>query len=734
MVIMAHNKLRNFARGPGPIVLLVGLLLTTLKLMSDATQNSARFGELYSILLILNALGLITLGALIVWNFVSLLRQVRRRRAGARLTVRMVTVFVFLALTPVLVVYYFSLQSLHRGIDSWFDVRIENALDDSLELSRTSLGVRMRELLKQTELLASELGSISDEAASLALDDARFLTDASELTLIGAQGRIIAASSEDPLDIVPGSIDEAILIEVSESQSYISLDPIGETGLHVRVVVQVSDPTAEEARILHALFPIAERMNTLAESVQTAYGKYRELAYLRKPLKISFTLTLSLVLLLSLFAAVWAAFYSARRLVAPLRDLVQGTQAVAEGDYQTRIASSARDDELGFLVDSFNDMTRKLARADDDAHRSRQQVEEQRTYLEAVLSRLSSGVITLDREGRLFTANTAASQILGLALDHELSKPLPEIAARHTALSGFALALESQRSTQSRDWREQVEVMGAGGKQVLMCRGAPLPLAEDSGHVIVFDDVTALIQAQRDAAWSEVARRLAHEIKNPLTPIQLSAERLRQKYLGNMSQEESELLDRLTRTIVQQVEGMKGMVNAFSEYARSPQLIPELVNLSSLVDDVAELYLANNTINREVSMELPEIELDADKIRQVLHNLIKNALEASEGGDAVVSIRAAIECEGGRNHLDLRVSDEGNGFPAHILEQVFEPYVTSKPRGTGLGLAIVKRIVEEHGGAVRVENNDKAGASVIMRFPVVATSPAIETTRKGEVV
>ena len=731
---MAYRKLRKFARGPGPIVFLVVLLLTTLKLMSDATQNSARFGELYSVLLIMNALGLITLGALIVGNFVSLLRQVRQRRAGARLTVRMVTVFVFLALTPVLVVYYFSLQAIHRGIDSWFDVRIERALDDSLELSRTSLGVRMRQLLKQTELLASDLGSISDEAASLALDDARFLNGATELALFGPQGRIVAASSEDPLAIIPGSDNNAIALQVSESQSYISLDPIGETGLHVRVMVQVSDPAAEEVRILQALFPIDERMTTLAESVQTAYGKYRELAYLREPLKISFTLTLSLVLLLSLFAAVWAAFYSARRLVAPLRDLVHGTQAVAEGDYQTQLEPSSRRDELGFLVDSFNDMTRKLARADDDAHRSRQQVEEQRTYLEAVLSRLSSGVITLDLEGRLFTANEAASQILGLTLDGELTNPLPEIAKRHPTLANFSEVLERQRCQEGGDWREQVEVPGAGSKQVLMCRGAPLPLVEDSGHVIVFDDVTALIQAQRDAAWSEVARRLAHEIKNPLTPIQLSAERLRQKYLGKMQIPEADLLDRLTRTIVQQVEGMKGMVNAFSEYARSPQLEPEPVNLSDLVDDVAELYLANHSITTEVSGELPVLDLDPDKIRQVLHNLIKNAVEASDENDAVVCISAGVECENGRNHLDIKVSDQGNGFPADILEQVFEPYVTSKPKGTGLGLAIVKKIVEEHGGGVRAENNPKVGASVIMRFPFARPDRGLEPVSNREVV
>ena len=727
MVHMAFRRLGKFARGPWPIVFLVGLLLTTLKLMSDATQNSARFGELYSVLLILNALGLVTLGALIVWNFVSLLRQVRQRRPGARLTVRMVMVFVFIALTPVLVVYYFSLQSLHRGIDSWFDVRIERALVDALELSRTALDIRMSELLKQTELLASDLGPISDEAASLALDDARFLTNATEFTLIGPQGRIIAASSEDPLDVVPDSVDAAILIQVSQSQSYISLDPIGDTGLHVRVVVQVSDPSAEEARVLHALFPISERMNTLADSVQSAYGKYRELAFLRKPLKISFTLTLSLVLLLSLFAAVWAAFYSARVLVAPLRDLVVGTQAVAEGDYRTQLTPSSRD-ELGFLVDAFNDMTRKLSSADDIAHRSRRQVEQQRTYLEAVLSRLSSGVITLDLEGRVFTANQAASQILGLPLDKEISNPLPEIAKRHPTLSAFTQTLESQLAAESVDWSEQVEVLGARGRQILMCRGALLRLTEDSGHVIVFDDITAMIQAQRDAAWSEVARRLAHEIKNPLTPIQLSAERLRHKYLGKMPDEESALLDRLTRTIIQQVESMKGMVNAFSDYARTPQLKTESVDISGLVEDVAELYLANHTINTEVAKDLPTVIVDPDKIRQVLHNLIKNSLEACDEGETVVSISAAVQCEGGGNHLDIRVSDKGNGFPPEILEQVFEPYVTSKPKGTGLGLAIVKKIVEEHGGGVRVENNQGAGATVILRFPIVESRSGANTS------
>ena len=363
-------------------------------------------------------------------------------------------------------------------------------------------------------------------------------------------------------------------------------------------------------------------------------------------------------------------------------------------------------------------MTRKLAQAMDETQRSQQQVEEQRAYLEAVLSRLSSGVITLDPEGRLFTANNAADQILGVRLHDELSNRWAEIALRHPSLRRFAETLESQRSRPAADWREQVDLPGDAGRQVLMCRGAPLPLSQDSGHVIVFDDVTALIQAQRDAAWSEVARRLAHEIKNPLTPIQLSAERLRHKYLGHRPGDDSELLDRLTRTIVQQVEAMKEMVNAFSEYARTPEINTEPVKLTALVDDVAELYLANHLISTEVSRELPILELDADKIRQVLHNLIKNSLEAHHDGDGVVSISALSVKESSGNYVDIQVSDQGNGFPDDILEQVFEPYVTTKPKGTGLGLAIVKRIVEEHGGTVRIKNNEDRGASVIIRFPV----------------
>lgn len=729
---MAPRTVKRFVTGIGPVLAFVLLLLVSLVLMSNATQGSAHFGQLYSVLLVINALGLILLGGLIAWNLFTLLRQVRRGRVGARLTVRMVAVFVILSVTPVLVVYYFSLQFLHRGIDSWFDVRIERALDDALELSRTALGVRMRELLSHTEVVAGDLVDMPADRISIGLDDNRRLSGASEFTLIGANGHIIASSSRDPTAIVPHRPSDSILVQLRQSGNYIGLDPIGDAGLHVRVVVRLPENVSTaEPRILQALYPVAERTSALAETVQSTYAKYRELAYLRKPLKTSFTLTLSLVLLLSLFAAVWAAFYSARRMVAPLRDLAMGTRAVADGDYETQLPTSG-EDEVGFLVESFNDMTRRLARSRDETRRSQQQVEDQRRYLETVLSQLSTGVLTLDENGRLFTSNKAASQILCVELHEESGKTLEEISERNPDLQPLEQALQAHvrnvgaGAPQGQDWREEVLLLGPSGRQILMCSGTPLSASGGffAGQVVVFDDVTDLVQAQRDAAWSEVARRLAHEIKNPLTPIQLSAERLRHKYLGKMQPDESDAFDRLTRTIVQQVEAMKAMVNAFSDYARAPQILLRDVDVNELVADVVELYRASKSevvIETELAGNVPVLEADADRLRQILHNLIKNAIEASPSGDeAKVRIETRLVRESARDLIEIRTQDFGRGLPEDLAEDIFEPHVTTKIRGSGLGLAIVKKIVEEHGGVVWAENQAQGGASIVMRFPVVS--------------
>jgi PAS domain S-box-containing protein len=704
------------------VVALVLLLLGALVLMSDATQDSARFSEIYSTLLVVCTLGLIFLAILIVANLWRLRTQVRRDEAGARLTFRMIVIFVLLSLPPVFVVYYFSLQVLHRGIDSWFDVRIESALTDALELGRTSLGIRMREQLRQTESLGLEIEVLGREGLTLALATALTTNQAAELTVLSDTGAIVASSSSDPTKLVPHQANSSALLQVSPARSFVGLEPVSGAGLHVRAVVELSIPAAGGQRFfLQALYPVAERMNELAETVQTAYAKYRELAYLRDPLKFSFTLTLSLVLVLSIFTAVWTAFLSARRMVAPLRSLAAGTQAVAEGDYGTRLGEPARNDELGFLVTSFNDMTSRLRSARDETRQSQGLVEEQRTYLEAVLARMSSGVMTIDGSHHVVTANDAAGQILGVPQDRIEGANLAALAANEPRMQPLVELLQSQFSDTAHDWRTELTLFGPNGRQVLICRGTrlPSPHTSASGYVVVFDDMTALIQAERNAAWSEVARRLAHEIKNPLTPIQLSAERLRHKYLGHMSDAEGATLDRLTRTIVNQVESMKEMVNAFSDYARSPTTQPETLDLNALIADVAALYGAK-LVMLALDRHLPTLEADPNRLRQVLHNLIKNANEA--GADNADQAATEIETRVARtefgDYVELEVRDHGPGIPEQFLASMFEPYVSNKTRGTGLGLAIVKKIVEEHGGRVSARNNQPAGASIVIQLPL----------------
>lgn len=721
---MVLRALKRLTSGPKPVILLFMLLLASLYLMSGATQNSAVFGELYSALLAINIVALVLLVSLILRNLISLTVQYRRRAPGSRLTVRLVIMFVVLALAPVAVVYYFAVQFLHRGIDSWFDVRVEQALNDSLELGRASLDGRLRELLRQTRSFAEELAGVPDARSTLRLNDLLQRSDATEMTLLTLKGKVISSSSIDPTEILPNLPNESVLLQLRQGLDYTAVEPLQNSGLHVRIAVAVPDQTGEK-RVLHVLYPVAERLSSLADTIQNAYAQYRELAFLRQPLKYSFTLTLSLVLLLTLLTSVWAAFFSARRLVAPIRDLAEGTRAVAAGDYDKRLPLPGRD-ELGFLVRSFNEMTRKIARARDEARRSRDEVEEQRAYLEAVLGRLSSGVLTLDTLGVLRTANAAASHILGMDLLPELGSRLEDVASRHPSLTPLVDAVMDQLDQSGGEWRGEVVLFGSGGRQVLMCRGSHLPGVGDieGGYVMVFDDVTALIQAQRDAAWGEVARRLAHEIKNPLTPIQLSAERLRHKYLKSMPAEDAKVLDRSTHTIVQQVETMKKMVRAFSDYARPPKIDFRPVDLNTMVREVLDLYDGerNMEIIADLDSHMPAIEADMGRLRQLLHNLLKNALEAAEG-PARIRVSTLAGREAGNQYVTLSVRDNGPGIPETIFGQLFEPYVTTKPKGTGLGLAIVKKIVEEHGGMLWAENVAQGGACITLRFPVRAPVP-----------
>jgi nitrogen fixation/metabolism regulation signal transduction histidine kinase len=607
---------------------LFAFLLTALLMMSAAMENSARFTRLYASLFVLSTLGLLILAGLIVRHVHRLLKQYRAQAPGARLTLRLMIIFVLISLAPVTVLYYFSLQFLQRGIDSWFDVRVERSLEDALELSRTVLDIRMREVHNQTIRMADSLAGIVDGLAALSLGEMLNGNDATELTLFGPVGQIIATASVDTTVVVPNRPPDIVLLQVRQNHDYVSLDPIPEVGYYIRAVVKVPtlDPH-QEGRILQALFPVTGRVSSLANSVQTAFEKYKELVFLRSPLKISFILTLSLVLLLGILTAFWAAVYSARRLVKPIRDLAEGTEAVANGQYDKQLLQSSND-ELGFLVRSFNEMTRKLAQARDAAQRSQQLLERQRAYLEAVLSRLSSGVLTLDHDGCLRTYNAAASQILGTDLEAFVAVKDSDGGGDHNPFEHLRAAIEPHLAATASDWRQEVTLFGSGGRQVLMCRGSTLPdpLGLREGHVIVFDDITTLVQAERDAAWAEVARRLAHEIKNPLTPIQLATERIRHKYLKILGEDEARVLERGTHTIIQQVQAMKEMVDAFNQYARSPHLNFVEISLNDFITEVLYLYRdypAGIEIQLDLDPQHPVMEADKGRLRQLLHNIVK---------------------------------------------------------------------------------------------------------------
>jgi nitrogen fixation/metabolism regulation signal transduction histidine kinase len=528
-------------------------------------------------------------------------------------------------------------------------------------------------------------------------------------------------------------------MQVRQGRPYVDVEPIPSGGgLQVRTGASIpARSPSQEPRILQALYPVTERLNELGEIVGRTNGEYRKLAYLRKPLKYSFELTLTLVLLVSALAAVWGAMFSARRLVAPIQDLVAGTRAVAKGDFDTRLPVPARDD-IGFLVHSFNDMTLRLAEARQAAELSQQAVEAERANLEAVLANLSTGVVALERDLRVRVTNQAASAILGAELAS--GQPLPVATGANTMLEKFAVYCRGRLEAGDTDWREQVILRGDTSRRVLNCACAALPGddAAPGGYVVVFDDITALLQAQRDAAWGEVARRLAHEIKNPLTPIQLSAERLRRRFLKDMGEADAQVLDRATHTIIQQVEAMKEMVDAFRDYARAPELDITRIDLNQLVLEVCELYRVRTLgLNLRVHVDpaLPPLEADAGRVRQILHNLVTNAVEALHGRAGEIDVRTQQRDVDGQRFAEIRVEDDGPGFPVESLAQIFEPYVTTKPKGTGLGLAIVKKIAEEHGGRIEAENRAHGGARVSVLLPVddAGRGPGTQRTlRSGE--
>ena len=702
-----------------PLAVLSVLLAISLGMMSAATQNSALFGDLYSLLLVLNILGVVLLLTLILLSVSKLVRQFRARVMGSRLTLRLFGLFVLLSVVPVAVVYLFSVQAFNRGIDNWFDVRIEQALNSALDLGRTALDTTKEDLTRKARDMAAELDDSSRRGLLPTLNALREQHGVFELTLFNQDGKVVSSSTQGAVrgkSVVPDRPGEAVFTQARRGEVFAGIEPLGESGLQLRVLVPVV-PRAVGApvRVLQVIEPLPERYARLGQNVQAAFAEYEKIFYLRGPLKFGFTLTLSLVALSTLLLAVWAAIYAARRLVTPIRDLAEGTRAVARGDYSQQLPVPVGD-ELGILVQSFNVMTRRIRRAQGEITRGQREAEIQRTYLETVLTHLSSGVLSFDPRGHLRTHNAAAHQILGADLVSGEGKTLAWLAEMHPPLAPFVNALRDLLRKAQTEWQAEIALPGDTGRRVLMVRGTRLPglHGRSGGHVIVFDDITALIQAQRDAAWGEVARRLAHEIKNPLTPMKLSIQHLRRAYLDG-AQNFGEILEQVTQTVIGQIEALSRIASEFSAFARMPRRTLAPCPPGEVVAEAVQLFSQDFRVefNLSAAPDLPEIMADREEFRRACINILRNGVQAM-GENGRMEITVSRSAQGVR----IAFRDFGHGIPDDVKEKLFQPNFSTKTDGMGLGLAIVKKTVTDMGGTVSIESTVGEGTTVTLDIPV----------------
>lgn len=750
--------LRWFLAGPWPVIGMFLLLAGSLAIMAEATQSSGHFHRWQWWVASFNGVLALALLALIGLSLSRLIQRLRHREAGSRLSLRMTAMFASFTLIPTAMVFIFSVWLISSGIDSWFDVGVDDTLNKALELSRTSVDMQMRERRSQVERLLQEPIDVSDpEAMVVRMHDLMVQTGAVEATLLDSSNKIIASQGEVPdiLPDLPGEAQLQLLQESEESGFYMAQEEHPEHGTIVRILMQVPAlsrelpltdqelplalnqelplamnqelplllsqelpltlnreiplTTRELSLTLQILYPVSEYMLGLTDSVEKASVTYQSLLEQRTPLKYNLTFVMALAVLLGLLFAMWAALFSAQRILSPISELARGIEAVAVGEYSQRLPTG-RGDELGQLVHSYNDMIERLANARYVAETRRLTIEQQHTYLHTVLEHLSSGVISVDDRNEVITANPAASSILDLDIERYIRQPISLLREEHPQLEPLWNLMDHQQYSVA-DLRRQLQINNE--LKVLHCHGAQLP--KGAGYVVVFEDITDLQQAQRQAAWGEVARRLAHEIKNPLTPIRLSAERMQHRIQSNLAEEDSEILQRATQTIVRQVESMKTMIDEFSEYS-ADRFTPELLDLNALSTEVLDLYMEDRSkisIRTELSETPAWIQGDPDRIRQLLHNLIKNALEAQEE-QAEGTIVLSTEMQ--EATVVLKVQDTGPGFAPEIIARAFEPYVTTKPTGNGLGLAVVYRITEDHQGRIRVYNDPTGGGCVEVEF------------------
>lgn len=733
------NRLKKILSRILPILAILVTLLVALFLTGGLHREAVGTSDLFPLVLGATVVAVLILAGSILYRIIQLVRNVRNEVPGARLTARWVRNFLFLSLPPALIVFGFSAYVLTRAIDNWFDVRVESALADSLELGQAFLDNRTLEVRNQLRDIALDLGGLSEEGDLLRrelLENVR-TAGPTELSVTESDGNLVATANISALAGLPQRPGDYALLQARETGEYAAAEPTTGDDLQIRVIQRLPATFASgDERYLVATYPLPPALTALTSSIEREYYRYENVSYLRESLKQSFVLVLTLVLLLTVLLAILAALYAARRMVEPLYRLSNATHKVAEGDLAQEVAAGPAD-EIGFLVKSFNEMTLALRSASQAAEISRADLEAQGELLESVLGNLSSGVLTLDENERILTANGACLEVLGLADQQIAGSALENLSELIPELDTFVSAIRRQVERGRKDWQQEIRIALPNSPLVLLMRGTRVPLLEPrsagvsddtdrkvfEGQVIVFDDVTILNQAQREAAWAEVARRLAHEVKNPLTPIRLAAERLQLKLADKLEGADSELVKRASTTIVAQVDALRRMVDAFGDYAQEPVLSREPIRLDELVREVVALYQQGDgkvTFRLDLCPGPDGLAADAGRLRQMLHNLIRNAGQAADPVEVIIS--SHVNEKPGQAELHLQISDNGPGFPENILATPFQPYVTHKRDGSGLGLAICRKIVSEHDGKMTISNPESGGARVVVTVPLMRSA------------
>lgn len=722
----------------------VGLVL--LFLLTQATTNREMYERNYARLFVLNVVVAGLLLLIILWIAYRLIKRLRQGRFGSRLLVKLAAIFALAGFAPGVLIYVVSYQFVARSIESWFDVKVEGALDAGLNLGRVTLETLSKDLASNARASTLQLADIPDVSVTLPLERAREQLGANDLLLWSASGQLIAAAGQSRYQLNPERPSQQQFRNARAQRSITWIEGLDDAipgvagDARIKALVLVSSSSLgllSEPRFLLVTQSLPPTLVANALAVTEANREYQERALAREGLRRMYIGTLTLSLFLAVFGAVLLAVLLGNQIARPLLLLADGVRQVAAGDLTPK-ASLLGTNELDGLTRSFADMTQQLSDARQAVQTSMEQVNAARANLQTILDNLTAGVMVLDAQGVIQSSNPGATRILRVPLAAYEGHRLAEIEGLQTFGEQVQAQFDSflgARSEHALDhWQQSFELGNAAavltGRQaddaiILVARGAELPGAS---RLLVFDDISEIVSAQRAQAWGEVARRLAHEIKNPLTPIQLSAERLEMKLTGKVAPPEQALLTKSVKTIVDQVDAMKRLVNEFRDYARLPAAELRPVDLNALVTEVMQLY-ASETSQVPVQMELdqrsPRILGDAEQLRQVMHNLLQNAQDATEtaghtdGEHAVIIKTQWLETLG---RVRLSVLDCGTGFPDHILKRAFEPYVTTKAKGTGLGLAVVKKIADEHGTRVDIANRmvdgKLVGAQVSLSFTI----------------